>query len=115
MSALGGGEQTAPYEAIVALAERELELAADGAYAEMAQLAAQRDQLLAILPVPAPPAARDALTRALLIQRRVTIELLRRREQVLLSARRVELQKRTARGYGGALASGRAPRVHARG
>jgi hypothetical protein len=100
--------ETAAYEAIVGLAERELELAADGRYHELAQLAHQREQLMARLPSPPPRAARDALTRALLIQRRVTIELLRRREQVVLAARRLELQRRAARGYAGTLG----PRGH---
>ena len=105
----------ASYEAIVGLAERELELAADGRYDEMAQLARQRQQLLASLPSVPPAGARDALTRALLIQQRVTIELLRRREQVVLATRRVELGRRGARGYGRSLPRARSHQVRAEG
>ena len=41
-----------PYEAVVGMAEHELVLAAEGGYAEMAQLAHQRQELLATLPSP---------------------------------------------------------------
>jgi hypothetical protein len=81
----------------------------------MTQLAAQRSQLLDALPAPPPAQARDALTRALLIQRRVTIELLRRREAVVLAARRVELRQRAARGYGSSVGTSRRSRVQAKG
>ena len=107
LRAMTGSGKTATYEAIVGLAEREL--AAEGRYAEMAQLAHPREQLFA-----APP-ARDALTRALLIQRRVTIELLRRREQVVLAARRGEPHRRTARGYGSSVPGPRSRRLHTQG
>ena len=97
------------------MGERELELAAAGRYAEMAQLAHQREQLLAVLPSPPPESARGPLTRALLIQRRVSIELLRAREQVLLSLRRIELTRRTAHGYGRSTGEQRRPSIHAEG
>jgi hypothetical protein len=101
----------APYEALVRIAELQLELAGDGRYTEMAQLSKQRAALLRALPKPAPSAARDTLERALALQRRVTIELLRRREQVLLSLRRVEISKRAAHGYARALPKSRKGRV----
>jgi hypothetical protein len=110
-----GTEETAPYEAIVRLAERELELAGEGRYDEIAQLAHQRAQLLAALPTPPPLCARDALERALMMQRRVTIELLRRQEEVLLGLRRVELSRRTARGYGDSIGAPRSSGFHAEG
>jgi hypothetical protein len=96
--------ELAPYAALRRLAERELELAGEGRYNEMAQLGCQRAQIVASLPPRPPAAARDILERALALQRRVTIELFHRRERVLLSLRRVEHSKRAARGYGGALA-----------
>jgi hypothetical protein len=97
----------ASYEALVRIAELELELAGDGRYDELAQLRGQRAKVLESLPKPPPAGARDALERALAIQRRVTIELLRRREHVLLSLRRVEISKRTANGYARSMAAGR--------
>lgn len=108
-------DETAPYEAIVRLAERELELAGEGRYDEIAQLAHQRAQLLATLPTPPPSSARDPLERALMVQRRVTIELLRQQEEVLLGLRRVELSRRTARGYGDSLGAPRRHGFHAEG
>lgn len=112
---MSANRETAPYEAIVRLAERELELAGEGRYTEMAQLGHQRDALLASLPSPPPQSARDALTRALLIQRRVSIELIQRREAVLISLRRLELRARAARGYGDSMAVTRRPRWTVRG
>jgi hypothetical protein len=95
----------------VRIAEQELELVGTGRYSELGQLAAQRAQVLSALPHPAPAGARDPLERALAMQRRVKIELLRRREQVLLSLRRVELSKRTATGYARTLPASRRGRV----
>ena len=115
MSAPIATPEPGPYEAVVGMAERELELAVLGRYTEMAQLAHQREQLLAILPSPPPANARDPLSRALLIQRRVSIELLRAREHVLLALRRIELTRRTAHGYGRSTGEQPRPSVHAEG
>jgi hypothetical protein len=101
----------APYEALVRIAERELELAGEGRYDELAQLSRQRAAVMRALPKPAPALARDPLERALALQRRVSIELLRRREQVLLSLRRVEISKRAASGYARAMPARRRERV----
>ena len=54
-------DDAAPYEAIVRLAERELELAGEGRYEEIAQLGRERAQLLAALPAAPPSIAREAL------------------------------------------------------
>jgi hypothetical protein len=101
----------APYAALRRIAERELELAAEGRYNEIAQLAGQREQVMRMLPQTPPPAAREMLERALTVQRRVTVELMRRREQVLLSLRRVERGTRAARGYRGSIAPMRGERL----
>jgi hypothetical protein len=88
-----------PYEALARSLERELELLGEGALDELAELHAERAVLLAGLP-PVPPAdARPALQRAALINKRVEIEILRRREALLLEAATVERVGRTARGY----------------
>jgi hypothetical protein len=102
----------APYAALIRIAELELEFAGDGRYVEIAQLDGQRQQIFRSLPATPPRGARDYLERALVIQRRVTIELLRRREQVLLSLRRLEVSRRTARGYASTLPARRGGRVY---
>jgi hypothetical protein len=101
----------APYEALVRIAELQLEFAGQGRYAEMAQLSRQRADVMRRLPRPAPAGAREVLERALAMQRRLTIELLRRREQVLLSLRRIEMSKRAASGYSKSLPTRRSGRV----
>jgi hypothetical protein len=108
-------DDAAPYEAIVRLAERELELAGEGRYDEIAQLARERAQLLAALPAAPPSIAREALERALEVQRRVTVELLHRHEEVLLGLRRIELSRRTAREYGDPIGAPRGNRLDAEG
>jgi hypothetical protein len=93
----------AEYSAILHLTELELELIGEGRYIEAAQLRAQRAQIMDGLSAPRPPQARELLERALALQRRVSIELMRRREEVLLSLRRIELSRRAATGYGRSL------------
>lgn len=111
MSARSSRSVLAPYEALIRIAERQLELAGQGRYDELAQLSAQRDEVMSRLPRPAPEGARDVLERALAIQRRLSIELLRRREHVLLALRRVEMSKRAASGYARSLPSKRTAQV----
>ena len=111
MSTAAGVSALTPYEALVRISELQLEFAGQGRYAEMAQLSLQWAEVMRRLPRPAPQGARDVIDRALALQRRLTIELLRRREQVLLSLRRVEMSKRTAHGYAKSLPPRRDARV----
>ena len=88
-----------PYEALARSLERELELICDGAVDKLAALHAERATLLESLP-PVPPAeARPALQRAMVMNKRVEIEILRRREVLLAEAANIERVERTARGY----------------
>jgi hypothetical protein len=89
----------APYERLVESFERELELVEDGRLDEVAQLAADRDALIASLPAMPPASARPALERAQLLSKRVMVEILRRRDVVLADLGRVAQGDRTARGY----------------
>lgn len=98
----------APYERLAASFERELELVGEGRLDELAQLAADRDALIAILPATPPAAARPALERAELMSKRVMIEIVRRREAIVAELGRVAQADRTARGY----APNRARRLH---
>ena len=88
-----------PYEALARSLERELELIGEGAVDELEALYAQRAALLEGLPAAPPAEARPALQRAALMNKRVQIEILRRREALLVEAANLERVGRTARGY----------------
>jgi hypothetical protein len=105
------GEPLASYDALVRIGEQELDLISERRYHEAAQLAAQRTIVMRSLPHPAPPGAYERLERALALQRRIKIELLRSREAVLIALRRVELGKRAAGGYARTLPQARRERI----
>jgi hypothetical protein len=100
-----------PYETLARSIERELELIDEGSLDELDALYAERAALLEGLPAIPPAAARPALHRAALMNKRVEIEILRRREAVLLKTANVERVERTARGY--MPAAGNRPHVQA--
>jgi hypothetical protein len=89
----------APYELLAETFERELELVGEGRLDEVAQVAADREALIATLPASPPASARQALERAQLMSKRVTIEIIRRRDAVLAELDRLAQVDRTARGY----------------
>ncbi|HTP23797.1 MAG TPA: hypothetical protein VMJ65_29610 [Solirubrobacteraceae bacterium] len=91
--------ETAPYEALARMIERELELVGTGDYDALADLRSERDALISALPETPPESARPALQRAALMNKRVEIEIVRRREALLLEFANVERAVRTARGY----------------
>ena len=91
--------ETAPYEALAELIERELELLGDGRLEDLAQLKLARTELLRSMPAKPPAAAREVLERCALLQQRVRIEILRVREAVLLELVQLERVRRTAEGY----------------
>lgn len=88
-----------PYEALARSLERELELIGDGALDELTALYAERSELIESLPAVPPADARPALHRAALMNKRIEIEILRRREAIVLEAANAERVDRTARGY----------------
>jgi len=89
------------YEALVAHAEQELELAGAGDLAGLAALSEEWPELIEGLP--ARPAREHAplLQRARLLHERTRVELLRLREGVLAGATTASRARRTAAGYGG--------------
>jgi hypothetical protein len=91
--------QTAPYEALARMIERELELICTRDYDALEKLKSEREALIASLPPTPPASARPALQRAALMNKRLEIEILRLREALLLDAANVERVGRTARGY----------------
>jgi hypothetical protein len=100
-----------PYEALARNLERELELIGEGALDELDALYAERTALLNSLPAVPPADARPALQRAALINKRVEIEIQRRRDALVLEGANVERAGRTARGYAATVQS--RPNVHA--
>jgi hypothetical protein len=91
--------QTAPYEALARMIERELELICTRDYVALEALKSERNALIGSLPATPPASARPALQRAALMNKRLEIEILRLREALLLDAANVERVGRTARGY----------------
>ncbi len=105
---------TAPYERLVELAERERDLIATGRYDEIPALDDERNRVVADLPVVPPPEAASALERAAVLQEESTRAI----ASALLETRHALLDlgrgRRTARSYapqlsvGGALLDTRA-------
>jgi hypothetical protein len=92
--------ELAGYEAILAHAELELELAGRGDIDGLEVLGESWEQLVADLPASAPPGARGLLERTRLISERARIDLIRIREAVLLDSAASAHAKRAADGYG---------------
>jgi hypothetical protein len=88
-----------PYEALVGMIEHELELATEGRFDELRYANDLRNQLMAGLPETPPAAAAPALVRAELMNARLTIELQRRREALLIAISELEHARRAAQGY----------------
>jgi hypothetical protein len=101
MSATVTARPLAEYEAIIAHAELELELAGNGEVEELAALEGRWEQLVSGLPDRPPPAAGPILERARLLHERTRIELIRLRESLLCDVATTDTAKRTAAGYGG--------------
>ncbi len=102
---------TTGYETLLELIEQELQYAGEGRLDELAAIRAARASLIATLPATPPASAGPALERASLMHRRLRVELLHCREQLLLELGQLEQAQRTARRYAPALARG--PRISA--
>jgi hypothetical protein len=93
------GSTLDPYEAILELAERELELARDGRVEDLRSLASQWDALTAGLPERPPASARTPLERAAALHERTSATLQCLREALLCDLRTTARASRTAHGY----------------
>jgi hypothetical protein len=91
--------EAGPYEALARNLERELELIGQGDLDQLAPLHAERKALIETLPATPPATARPALQRAALLNKRVELELTRRRDTLLADLATVQRVDRTARGY----------------
>jgi hypothetical protein len=90
---------TDPYERIVALGELEIELIQAGRWEELAELGAEREQLIADLPPLPPQTARGPLEKAAELQQRVSAELARSIALAREGLGRVDRSRRAAAGY----------------
>ncbi len=97
--------ETQPYEQLVAMIERELELVSQGRFKELDQAVARRGELLATLGSDPPESARATFERARLLHERVVIDTMRARESIEQSLGRLRSVRRAARVY-------RPPRPH---
>jgi hypothetical protein len=88
-----------PYEAILELAERELQLARDGRIEDLRSLAPQWDALTAGLPERPPASARTPLERAAALHERTSATLRCMREALLCDLRTTARASRAAHGY----------------
>ena len=92
----------APYEALAALAERELLLVSSGDpehLDELAAVASERASIVAALPARPPAAAESALARAATTQARTTNAIALRVAEVRRALAEIDRGRRTARGY----------------
>jgi hypothetical protein len=101
----------APYEAIVAHAELELELAGNGDVEGLVALGERWRELESALPERVPVQAQQLLEQAMLMHERTRIELVRLQELVLAELGTASRARRTAEGYAGQLR--RRPRLDA--
>ena len=89
-------------QALLALAETERELVADdpAAHAEaLVELGERREEIVAMLPVVLGAEDHEALSRALEIQSESALRMQAARDQVAGELKRLDLGRRTARGY----------------
>jgi hypothetical protein len=89
---------TAPWQDLLGRAERELALAHEGRWEELATAGAERARLAAGLPAP-PPAARPLLERAALVQAELTALLVSARAQTARELGTLSRGRGAVRGY----------------
>ena len=89
-----------PFQRLVKLIERELELAGQGRLDELDEAIAQTGAYMALLPSPAPDSAQHLVLRADAMRNRVIIEVTRLKESIALSRSSLRRSRRVARQYG---------------
>jgi hypothetical protein len=93
------GPSLDPYQAILELAEYELQLARDGRIEDLRSLAPRWDALTADLPEQPPSSARGPLERAAVLHERTSATLQCLREGLLCDLRTTARASRAAHGY----------------
>ncbi len=92
--------ELAPFQTLVKLVERELEVAGQGDAGLLERAVAETGAHISMLPDPAPPAARPLIERARGMRGRVEIEAERLRDAITLSRVANQRKKTMARTYG---------------
>ncbi len=103
--AAAGESPPDPYAALVALSERQLELAREARVQELPELSVEWRRLSAGLPARPPASARAALERASALHAETRLTLLALRETTLGGLRAAARASRAAHGYAGSGAS----------
>ena len=91
--------ERAPFELLVKLVERELELAGQGRIAELHAAVQHTGAYMATLPNPAPTAAQPLLLRTSALRGRLTIEVRRLRDSLADSRATMRRARRMAQHY----------------
>jgi hypothetical protein len=91
--------ELAPFQTLVKLVERELELAGEGRSEELRAAVAETGALIATLPNPAPQAARSLIERARAMRGRVAIDAERLRDGISATRANHRRRKTMARTY----------------
>lgn len=91
--------EQAPFQKLIKLIERELELAGQGRVQELQDAVTKTRAYMETLPSPAPASALPLVERAKALRGRVTIEAERLRESIELSRTALRRSRRVARRY----------------
>lgn len=91
--------ETAPFERLVKMIERELELAGQGRVKELREAVAKTGAFMSTLPTPAPASAKPLLFRAQALRGRVTIETQRLQQSIELSQASMKRARAIRRKY----------------
>ena len=86
-----------PFQTLVKLVERELELAEAGQTAELHEAVAETGAFISTLPEPPPESARPLIERARAMRGRVTIDAERARDEIGAARASLRRRKRVAR------------------
>lgn len=105
MGAPAAGAGLEPYAALLAFAERERALIAEGRFDELAALGDARERLIAGLPATPPAHARPLADRAAAVQAEVTASLTAARDALAGELRKLHHGRAATRGYGGGAAT----------
>lgn len=92
-------DEQAPFQTLIKMIERELELAGQGRLAELQQAVERTGAFMARLPSPAPESAQPLALRAEALRGRVTIETQRVGEGIARSRTTLRRARRIARRY----------------
>jgi len=91
--------EQAPFQKLVKLIERELELAGQGLVDELHEAITQTGAYMATLPNPAPESAQSLVLRAEALRGRVNIEVQRVKESIALTRSSLRRGRRVTRQY----------------